>query len=215
YPHGIAAYSRAMLILPRTRRDPRGQKIGRSGCQVPAVNARPSRPVELAAMEEGGLHEYLILLRLRPQLHLGCHGPALSAWSPSFPQDPRPPHELMQVCPLLTDQSSLMSSSLGRQTSLGSASKHLWPTRCSRSIERDTIRRHGLQDLPRRLRHKPSHQDIPRDWECGLRDNWPSHDWDLFFVHERGSWMAIYRASLTRESVINGITGGYIADKFG
>ncbi|EAQ86360.1 hypothetical protein CHGG_07613 [Chaetomium globosum CBS 148.51] len=38
---------------------------------------------------------------------------------------------------------------------------------------------------------------------------------DLFFVHERGGWMAFYSASLASGSVIGGITGGYVAAKFG
>ncbi|KAL2197709.1 major facilitator superfamily domain-containing protein [Corynascus similis CBS 632.67] len=38
---------------------------------------------------------------------------------------------------------------------------------------------------------------------------------DLFFVHERGSWMAFYTASLASGSVIGGITGGYIATQLG
>ncbi|KAK4157152.1 hypothetical protein C8A00DRAFT_40385 [Chaetomidium leptoderma] len=38
---------------------------------------------------------------------------------------------------------------------------------------------------------------------------------DLFFVHERGSWMAFYTASLAGGSVVGGITGGYIAVELG
>ncbi|AEO62982.1 uncharacterized protein THITE_2038627 [Thermothielavioides terrestris NRRL 8126] len=38
---------------------------------------------------------------------------------------------------------------------------------------------------------------------------------DLFFVHERGRWMAFYTASLACGSVTGGITGGYIATKLG
>ncbi|KAK4142510.1 major facilitator superfamily domain-containing protein [Dichotomopilus funicola] len=38
---------------------------------------------------------------------------------------------------------------------------------------------------------------------------------DLFFVHERGGWMAFYSASLATGSVVGGITGGYIAAELG
>ncbi|KAK4122177.1 MFS general substrate transporter [Parathielavia appendiculata] len=38
---------------------------------------------------------------------------------------------------------------------------------------------------------------------------------DLFFVHERGGWMAFYTASLASGSVLGGITGGYIANGLG
>ncbi|KAL2166642.1 hypothetical protein VTG60DRAFT_2338 [Thermothelomyces hinnuleus] len=38
---------------------------------------------------------------------------------------------------------------------------------------------------------------------------------DLFFVHERGSWMAFYTASLASGSVVGGITGGYVAAELG
>ncbi|KAL2257811.1 hypothetical protein VTK26DRAFT_9136 [Humicola hyalothermophila] len=38
---------------------------------------------------------------------------------------------------------------------------------------------------------------------------------DLFFVHERGAWMAFYTGSLASGSVIGGITGGYIAGRLG
>ncbi|KAL1838442.1 hypothetical protein VTJ49DRAFT_2665 [Mycothermus thermophilus] len=38
---------------------------------------------------------------------------------------------------------------------------------------------------------------------------------DLFFVHERGRWMALYTACLTSGSVIGGISGGYIASNMG
>ncbi|KAK0636153.1 major facilitator superfamily domain-containing protein [Bombardia bombarda] len=38
---------------------------------------------------------------------------------------------------------------------------------------------------------------------------------DMFFVHERGTWMALYTASLVSGSVVGGISGGYIAVRLG
>ncbi|KAK3685145.1 major facilitator superfamily domain-containing protein [Podospora appendiculata] len=38
---------------------------------------------------------------------------------------------------------------------------------------------------------------------------------DMFFVHERGTWMALYTASLASGSVVGGICGGYIAARDG
>ncbi|KAK3328270.1 major facilitator superfamily domain-containing protein [Cercophora scortea] len=38
---------------------------------------------------------------------------------------------------------------------------------------------------------------------------------DMFFFHERGTWMALYTASLASGSVVGGICGGYIAARYG
>ncbi|CCC11911.1 unnamed protein product [Sordaria macrospora k-hell] len=38
---------------------------------------------------------------------------------------------------------------------------------------------------------------------------------DMFFVQERGGWMALYTACLASGSVIGGICGGYIATRYG
>ncbi|KAK3369996.1 major facilitator superfamily domain-containing protein [Podospora didyma] len=38
---------------------------------------------------------------------------------------------------------------------------------------------------------------------------------DMFFVHERGGWMAFYTAFLASGSVVGGISGGYIATRHG
>ncbi|KAK4239378.1 major facilitator superfamily domain-containing protein [Achaetomium macrosporum] len=38
---------------------------------------------------------------------------------------------------------------------------------------------------------------------------------DLFFVHERGGWMAFYTASLASGSVVGGIAGGYVVSDLG
>ncbi|KAK3997532.1 major facilitator superfamily domain-containing protein [Cladorrhinum sp. PSN332] len=38
---------------------------------------------------------------------------------------------------------------------------------------------------------------------------------EMFFVHERGAWMAFYTAALAGGSVVGGISGGYIAIRLG
>ncbi|KAH6850644.1 major facilitator superfamily domain-containing protein [Chaetomium sp. MPI-CAGE-AT-0009] len=135
--------------------------------------------------------------------------PALALWEHSFPQDPRSMQDLIQLVSfnvLVLGLGNIiwvpLANIFGRRLILNLSTALLAiASGCGMGLTgyKMTMMVRILQGLGSSASETVT----------------PAVVGDLFFVHERGGWMALYTASLASGSVVGGITGGYIAFELG
>ncbi|KAK0727823.1 major facilitator superfamily domain-containing protein [Lasiosphaeria miniovina] len=135
--------------------------------------------------------------------------PALPIWNLSFPQSPRPPEDLVQFIAfnvLLLGLGNIfwvpLANVFGRRPIMVFSTLTLFIATACGTMTSDFGRVLAIRVF----------QGLGSSASETVT---PAIVGDMFFVHERGGWMALYTASLASGSVVGGICGGYIAARLG
>ncbi|KAL2163025.1 hypothetical protein VTH06DRAFT_6861 [Thermothelomyces fergusii] len=177
--------------------------------RFPAPTTDPADPLNWPRWQKAACMATLSLYAFVSNYISASIAPALPWWNKEFPRDPRPPQDLMQfvaVNVLVLGLGNIfwvpLSNIFGRRLVLVLSTLLLFSVTCC-GIRFTSFTSTLIIRIFQGLGSSASETVVPA--VVG----------DLFFVHERGGWMALYTASLASGSVVGGITGGYVAADLG
>ncbi|KAK3308512.1 major facilitator superfamily domain-containing protein [Chaetomium strumarium] len=175
----------------------------------PIPTTSPADPLTWSRWRKGACMASLAMYAFVANYISASMAPALPLWNCEFHRDRRPLHDLMQLVAFNVLAVGLgnvfwvpLSNIVGRRLVLvASTFVLLVATGCGIGLSGFTTTL--IIRVFQGLGSSASETVVPA--VVG----------DLFFVHERGGWMAFYTASLASGSVVGGITGGYVANDLG
>ncbi|KAL2176413.1 major facilitator superfamily domain-containing protein [Thermothelomyces heterothallicus CBS 202.75] len=177
--------------------------------RFPTPTADPADPLNWPRWQKAACMVTLSLYAFVSNYISASIAPALPRWNYEFPDDRRPSQDLMQfvaVNVLVLGLGSIfwvpLSNIFGRRLVLVLSTLLLFSVTCC-GIPFTGFTPTLIIRIFQGLGSSASETVVPA--VVG----------DLFFVNERGSWMAFYTASLASGSVVGGITGGYVAAELG
>ncbi|KAL2017361.1 hypothetical protein VTK56DRAFT_2284 [Thermocarpiscus australiensis] len=177
--------------------------------RYPEPSPDPADPLNWPAWRKAACMTVVSLYAFVANFTSTCISPALPIWNLSFPHDARPIQELMQFVALNVLVLGLgnifwvpLANIFGRRPVLVLSTLILFvATACGTALAGfNTVL---IIRILQGIGSSASETVVP------------ALVGDMFFVHERGSWMAFYTAFLASGSVIGGIAGGYIAHRLG
>ncbi|KAL2152143.1 hypothetical protein VTH82DRAFT_5327 [Thermothelomyces myriococcoides] len=177
--------------------------------RIPKPTEDPADPLNWPRWQKAACMVTLSLYAFVSNYISASIAPALPRWNEEFLHDRRPTQDLMQfvaVNVLVLGLGNIfwvpLSNIFGRRLVLVLSSLLLFSATCC-GIPFTSFTQTLIIRIFQGLGSSASETIVPA--VVG----------DLFFVHERGSWMSFYTASLASGSVVGGITGGYVAAELG